>query len=89
MSSREVLQAATIEDLLIAVATPDFASDSPVRKAAWDEIKARLAAAHRGLRRALDFQTVSENGLAIKQDVREALIRSGSPPGEWGTVGGE
>jgi hypothetical protein len=37
------VRADAIEELLIAIASPDRHEDSPERKAAWDEIKHRLS----------------------------------------------
>lgn len=83
------VHAASIEELLCLVARGMPHDDMPERRAAWDEVKERLAAAQRGCRRALDFRTATPEGLAIKADVRESLVRSGLPPGEWGTVGSD
>lgn len=40
----------SIESLLIDVASPDRHEDSPVRQAAWDEIKRRLSVAQEALK---------------------------------------
>lgn len=42
-----------------------------------ERLSAQLAVAHAGLLRALDFRGVTGEALAIKNDVREALRRSG------------
>lgn len=45
-----------------------------------------LAAAHAGLLRALDYRAGTPEGLAIREDIREALRRSGFV-GELGEMG--
>lgn len=78
-----------VGELLAAVASEarDHLEGSAKQKAAWDEIKRRVEVAQAGLKRALDFRTATPEGLAIKDDVRRALVESGCPPGTWGEVG--
>ncbi len=42
-----------------------------------ERLQGLLSEAHGGLLRALDFKTVTIDGLAIKHDVRDALRRTG------------
>lgn len=46
-----------------------------------------LAEAHGGLLRALDYRAATPEGVAIKHDVRDALLRTGFE-GTMGIVGG-
>ena len=47
------------------------------------ELRQRLLTAQAGLRRALDYRAATPEGLAIKADIRKALVLSGDP-GPWG-----
>lgn len=49
-------------------------------------LEGRLAEAQRGLLRALDYRAATPEGLAIKEDVRASLWRTGfdGPMGEMG-----
>lgn len=52
-----------------------------------DRLAGLLTETHRGLLRALDFKTVTPEGVSIKADVRHCLVRTGfnRPMGEVGT----
>lgn len=60
---------------------PDPAIDAEVE---CDRLTGLLAEAHAGLLRALDFRAATPEGLAVKQDVRDALRRTGFQ-GPFGT----
>jgi hypothetical protein len=49
-----------------------------------DRMQGMLCEAHGGLVRALDYRAATPEGLAIKRDVRSALVRIGCTPGQWG-----
>jgi hypothetical protein len=53
---------------------PDALIDAQVE---LDRLEGLLCEAHGGLLRALDFRTVSPEGIAIKNDVRNCLARIG------------
>jgi len=58
---------------------PDDLIDAEVE---IDRLRGLLTEAHGGLLRALDYNAITENGLAIKADVRSALIRT-EYKGDW------
>jgi len=60
---------------------PDAAIDADVE---IERLKGLLAEAHGGLLRALDYRAATPEGLSIKYDVRDALMRTGCPPEKWG-----
>jgi hypothetical protein len=53
---------------------PDPAIDAEVEV---ERLQGLLAEAHGGLLRALDYRAATPEGLAIKDDVRDALRRTG------------
>lgn len=53
---------------------PDQEIDSEVE---IERLQGLLAEAHAGLLRALDFRSATPHGLAVKDDIRNALRRTG------------
>ena len=60
---------------------PDSAIDAEIE---IERLRGLLSEAHGGLIRALDFRAGTPHGLAIKRDVRDALLRTGCPQSQWG-----
>ena len=48
-----------------------------------DRLEGLLCEAHAGLKRALDYRAATPEGLAVKRDIRDTLIRTGCEP-PWG-----
>ncbi len=49
-----------------------------------DRLNGLLGEAHAGLIRGLDYRAVTPEGLNIKTDIRNTLIRTGCPSEKWG-----